>query len=392
MSIAECNAPRTTERFDHLICAVLRGERPPWLEPADSAHVGMFLRRSDYHGVSVLLNEWLYRSESWPAAVRQAIHDRALAQAVLELRNQQVLTQVQAALADIGVQPVFLKGTALAYALYPDPMLRTRGDTDIIIPSAERRRVHDVLTTLGFKLDMGVSGEFISYEASYTFTATDGGTHNIDLHWRINNSALLSRLFSYDELLEDAIRLPKLCPEALGLSPVHALLVACMHRATHRQNPYYADGVAYYSADRLIWLYDVLLLSKSLSSAQWHNIVRLARDKGLCATCLDGIERARARFHMHCPEFVLAGLAGSGAKEHPAIYLNASKLRQQWMDFRALDGFSNQLQYLQELVFPSTAYMRTKYPQAQHAWLPLFYARRALGGLFKRLKMSRQTP
>ena len=183
-----------------------------------------------------------------------------------ELRHQQVLTRVHAALADIGVQPVLLKGTALAYALYPDPMLRARGDTDIIIPSTERWRVHDVLTTLGFELDMGVSGEFISYEASYTFTAADMGMHNIDLHWRINNSELLSRLFSYDELLENAIHLPKLCPEALGVSPVYALLLACMHRATHKQNPYYVDGVAYYSADRLIWLYDIHLLAKSLSS------------------------------------------------------------------------------------------------------------------------------
>ena len=90
-----------------------------------------------------------------------------------ELRHQQVLTRVHAALADIGVQPIILKGTALAYALYPDPMLRARGDTDIIIPSTERRRVHDVLTTLGFELRMGVSGEFISYQASYMFTATD---------------------------------------------------------------------------------------------------------------------------------------------------------------------------------------------------------------------------
>ena len=62
------------------------------------------------------------------------------------------------------------------------------------------------------------------------------------------------------------------------------------------------------------------------------------------------------------------------------------------MDFLALEGLSSQLRFLQELVVPPAAYMRTKYPQAQSGWLPMFYARRALGGLAKRLKMIRQTP
>jgi hypothetical protein len=375
-----------------LICAVLRGENPPWPEPGNAARVDAFLQRSAYHGVLALLNEQVHRLESWPASLRRAIHDRAIAQAFWELRHQQVLTRLYAALADIGVQPVLIKGTALAYALYPDPVLRARGDTDIIIPSSERRRMHDVLTTLGFELYMGVSGEFISYQATYVFTPAEASTHSIDLHWRINNSELLSRLFSYDELLEHAIHLTKLCPAALGVSPVHALLLACMHRATHRQAPYYVDGVAYYSADRLIWLYDVHLLTESLSSTQWQEIVRLAGDKGLCATCLDGIGRASACFHTRCPDFVLTGLAGSGAKERPATYLNASKLRQQWMNFRALDGFSSQFRFLQELVFPPAAYMRTKYPEAQPGWLPWLYARRVLGGFTKRLKTKRQMP
>jgi len=382
------HASLDTKPIDSLICAVLRGESPPW---PDATHE-TFLRRSDYHGVSALLNEQLYRSENWPADLREAIHDRAIAQAVWELRHQQVLTRVHATLADIGVQPVLFKGTALAYSLYLDPMLRVRGDTDIIISSAERRRVHDVLTSLGFERDMGVSGEFISYEANYALTTANTGTHNIDLHWRINNSELLSRLFSYEELLERAIRLPNLCVHALGVSPVHALLLACMHRAAHKQNPYYVDGVAYYSADRLIWLYDVHLLAESLSSTQWHEVVRLAKEKGLCATCLDGIELARASFHTSCPDFVLTGLTGSGTEELSETYLNASKLSQQWMDFCALDGFSSRLRLLRELFFPSIAYMQRKYPQAQPGWLPAFYVRRAFDGLLKRLKMGRQTP
>ena len=376
---------------DGLICAVLRGERPPWPEPEGGERVSSFLRRSEYHGVAALLNKQLHRLESWPTSLRQAIHDRAIAEAMWELRHQQALTQVHAALADVGVQPLLFKGTALAYALYPAPMLRARGDTDMIIPSSERRRVHDVLATLGFVLDIGVSGEFISYQASYTLSTAKTGTHSIDLHWKVNNSELLSRLFPFDELREHAVPLSNLCPGALGVSPAYALLLACMHRATHKHNPYHVDGVAYYSADRLIWLYDVHLLAQSLSPIQWHEVVRLARNKGLCATCLDGIEQSRMCFHTGYPEFVLSALAGSGAKERPATYLNASKLRQRWEDFRALKEFSSQLRYLQELLFPPAAYMRAKYQQTEAGWLPMLYARRILSGLVKRLKIRQRS-
>ena len=292
----------------------------------------------------------------------------------------------------IGVMPVFLKGTALAYACYPDPTLRARADTDIIIQSSERRRVHDVLTTLGFELSTGISGEFVSYQANYKLTAADKGTHSIDLHWRVNNSELLSRLFSYDELLKNAIRSIQV------VSCTHwalARFMLCSSRACIaariRQNPYYSNGVANYGADRLIWLYDIHLLVESLSRSEWDCVFRLAVAKGLCATCLDGIGRARACFDTRCPDFVLAGLSVSGDKELPTTYLNGSKLRQQWMDFRALGEFSSKLRFLKECLLPPAAYMRSKYLQSQHDWLPVLYIRRAIDGLAKRLKTRETT-
>jgi hypothetical protein len=260
----------------------------------------------------------------------------------------------------------------------------------MLVPSTERTRVHDVLTALGFSLGVGVSGEFISYQASYTLSAADIGTHSIDLHWKINNSEFLSRLLSYEEILDEAVPLPKICPEALGTSSVYALLLASMHRGTHKQNPYYVDGVAYYGADRLIWIYDLHLLANSLSPSNWHDVMRLATEKGLRTTCLDGIEWARACFHTCCPEFVFTALSASGNHEATTTYLNASKVRQQWINFRALDGFFRQMRFLRELLFPPAAYMNTKYPQVWRGWLPVLYALRAFDSLLKRIKTTRQ--
>jgi hypothetical protein len=365
------------------MCAVLRGEAPAWPE-ADAVLVDAFLERSQYHGVQPLLHARLRTVSGWPPAVLDALREAALAGTMWELRHQQVLAELLAALADLGIEPVLFKGTALAYALYPRPALRTRGDTDLIVPPGERRRVTEALGALGFRGDAH-AGELISHQASLTRAVHGGGSHTIDLHWKINDSELLSRLFSYEELRAAAQPLPALAPQALGAGPVHALLIACMHRAGHKQAPYFVDGVAYFSGDRLIWLYDIHLLAQALSAAQWDEFLTLAREKGLRAVCLEGIEHTRSRLATPVPPEVLAELARPGPPEPVAEYLNASHLRRRWLELWAHEGTAARLRFLRQLVFPPAAYMRARFAGARPGWLPWLYALRAFGGLRRRV-------
>lgn len=303
-----------------------------------------------------------------------------------ELRHFELLTRVLAQMALAGVQPILFKGTALAYGLYPDGVLRTRGDTDFIIPPESRTVVQKVLQGINFELGSGVSGEHISYQSSYTWAQVNGGYHTLDVHWRINNSELLSRLFTYEELLAHARSLPNLGPHALAAGPVHALLLACMHRATHKQNPYYVDGVAYYSGDRLIWLYDIHLLLGVLTPAEIDDFVCLARTKGLRAVCLEGIERAQTSFHTSVPPELIAVLRAPGPVEAPARYLSGGLWIQKWMDIQALGNRHNRIRYARELLFPPANYMRHKYPNAGSGGIGWLYLRRAVGGLSKSLR------
>jgi hypothetical protein len=373
---------------ENIICAVIRGEHPNWPSFGDDSYLPqVFLERGSYHGVQVLLHEHLQKSEL-PAAILLELRQQAVGAAMRELRGQQLLGHVLAALVTIDVEPVLFKGTALAYSLYSSPVERTRGDTDLIIAADSLASVDAALTGMGYVRDLAVSGEFVSYQASYSQTTVDGSLHTLDLHWRINNSEVLANLFSYEELRTQAQRLPKLSPLAIGAGPVHALLLACMHRATHKQNPYYVDDVAHYGGDRLIWLYDIHLLAGSLDSVQWHEFLRLSEKKGLRAVCLEGMEHTRDYFHTEFPQEVIAALRRASAAELPAIYLGGSRLRQQWMDFRAISGTGNKLRFLRESLFPSEAYIRHKYPEARPSWLPWLYVRRAFGGVAKKLRLS----
>ncbi|MES1265472.1 MAG: nucleotidyltransferase family protein, partial [Variovorax sp.] len=168
---------------DELISAALRGDDPAW--PSGGSALDAFLTRATLHGVEPLLYAQR-RHADWPAAVLSRLRERAVQRAMWELRHQQVLTQTLSALNDHGIQPVLIKGTSLAYSLYADPALRTRGDTDLIIPIVAKQRVQEVLLRQGYQRHPSVSGEFISYQASYTLATIDGHFHTLDVHWKIN--------------------------------------------------------------------------------------------------------------------------------------------------------------------------------------------------------------
>jgi hypothetical protein len=368
---------------EDLICAALRGENPAWPWPDGAQEEADFHRLCDLHGVNALLHDRA-RSCKWPSGVQAPLRDKSVQLAIWELRHQQVLTQAVEALKRIGVQPILVKGTALAYSLYADPSLRTRADTDVLIPLGAKEQVESALTEIGFQRSLGVSGELVSYQASFTRQA-DGAAHTLDLHWKINNSELLSTLFTYEELKSRAQSLPRLHEHTLAPSSADALLIACMHLATHKENPYYVDGAAHFGGDRLIWLADLDLLSQTLSDNEWRTVIALARAKGLRAVTLEGLAQARGRLATRYPEWVASALAERGEREPPAEYLAAGKLRQQSMDFLAVEGWPRRWQLAREILFPSPSYMRSKYPESAAAWMPWLYFRRAAQGLAKRV-------
>ena len=367
--------------LDDLICAILRGENRAWPTKSSLDLEELFISRVLYHGVTALLNECAPALVAWPASIRERIRRHSLAQAFWELRHQQVLGDVVAALSKKGIEPLLFKGTALAYGLYANPVWRARGDSDIIVPPGDARVTGELLQSLGFERDPSMS-----YQESYTLTTQDGGIHSIDLHRRINNSELLMRLFSYDELRAEAIPLPRLCGNALAVCPKHGLLLACLHRLLHVNIEYYVEGVTYYGGNRLIWLYDIHLLAQSFTPFQWHDFAGSATEKGLCATSLDGIDRAAEHFFTRCPDDVRHSLSKTG--EPAAVYLDAGRLRQRWIDFLTINGTVERLRYARERVLPPAAYMRAKYARVSPGWLPWLYARRAAAGFIKRLSQD----
>ena len=210
------------------------------------------------------------------------------------------------------------------------PVPRRPRSSNACAPWREREGFTQAMARCGFTPASASAAATIGYQTSFARPASEGA-HELDVHWRIRDSEVLSRHFTYEELRADAVPLLALAPDAWAASPVHALLVACMHRGAHRHNRYYVSGVPCSGGDRLIWMYDLHLLAESFTEHEWRSATDLAQIKGLRGICLDGLAQARECFATRIPDPVLAALAANGVRESASDYLTAEPWRQQWL-------------------------------------------------------------
>lgn len=358
-----------------LITEALRGERAPWPALAGEEFASRLIERATYHGVQQLLHDFLSPADHWPDSVRGALREESIARAMWELRHEQVLRQAIEALTAAGLPSVLIKGSALAYGLYPNPVLRTRGDTDLIVDPDKMRNADRVLTSIGFASERGSGADVVSYHSVYSRVASDGTLHTIEVHSRIGISRLLSNLFPFEDLLARAVLLPRLSPGARAHGAIDGLFITCLHRATHKHRPYFAGEGTYYGANRLIWLYDIHLIASSLAPADWAAFVEASRDKGLLSVAREGLLAAEVAFKTEIPPSVRFEFAKGDANGDIARCAAASHYGQIWIDFRRVRGTPDKLQFLRGLFLPPADFIRGKFPSAKIRWLPWLYVR-----------------
>lgn len=373
-----------------LVAALLRGEGPASVQGMDAASAAALADACVVHGVHGVLFHQLSPSARWlalPDAVRERLDDQARADMAWELAHKAGLAANLEALADAGVEVLLLKGTALAYSLYPVPSIRSRGDTDLFIRSDDLPVLCDVLERLGFAKDVVSQG--IGYQINLRKTDRFGLAHTLDVHWRISNSEVFSEVLGWEEARRSSVALPALGAHAYGLHRVHALIHACIHRASHFHSPYYVDDVAYLERNRLIWLYDIHLLVGALQVADWTLFTNLAIERAVSAVCRDTLQAAEEAFGTNVPSEVSNALSRPWRTELSAQLLIASPWRAAWVDLRAQRGLTARLHFLRDLVLPSRAYMLRKYNERRGWLLPYLYVRRVLEGIPRRMRRFR---
>jgi hypothetical protein len=366
------------QRIDNSLALTLCGGEPDGLmAEVSTAHgAAMVAERVAYHGVAGLLAA---RISAGPGAANKlagALRTSILTDATWELRHRQLVNFLLAALTRAGIVAIILKGTALAYDLYPFPAARPRGDTDLLIERHNLSSARQVLRQCGLSLHANnhdVDEDFALQEV--WSLSCDGRDQDIDIHWALLNAPSLRSVLPFAECATELTPLPRMGPNAFTMGPARTLLHACVHRAMHFTSPYFVNGAEYYGGDRLIWLYDIHLLIEHLSAAHWSTFVGLAEANGIAAVCGDGLDAAHRYFNSSIPSAVSNRLADVGAATaHP--YFTRRQFGRALEDFKAIPDVRGRFRYFRVRLVPTAAFMRAKYPSLASFPLILLYARR----------------
>jgi hypothetical protein len=300
------------------------------------------------------------------AAAREALANAS----VLEELQLRELTRLSAAFADRGIPALLLKGAAWAYTLYPQPALRPRDDTDLLVDHSNRDRAESLLLSLGYEPAVEHVMQLASAQRHYRRIDEQQVAHHIDLHWRVTNPLVFADALPFERLWERSV--PLSIPAARTLCDVDGLLLACLHRLAHHG-----------SKSELLWLMDVHLLASALSIGQWDEFCREAESGGLRGVCAQSLLSAVACFGTAIPAGVDTWLHLAARELPERVFLGrgVSPLGLLLSDWRAVGTWKGRLRLVKDHVYPARSYMVARYGP-HHPWLlPLLYGRRAIGGL-----------
>lgn len=332
---------------------MLRSDEPSRFLVDVPSDVGTAVADARAQGVVSLINAQLEKLDSLtslPTGWRESFLAAARAEATQSLALLGECRRVSGALVAAGIPAIWLKGVAIAQWLYPSPGLRDAADADLLFASHfDAMRATAILAPLGYVLpNPHIAGDLVVNE----LLAVSSTGRELDMHWALGNGPLYAHRLRWDELRADAISLPMLGEGALGLSPVHAFLHACMHLAV---NQLVGQG------NRLRWLYDLHLIAKRFDHADWQRLVALAIERGLADTCRMAIERLQAVLGSPVPTDVVRDLERAATREPVRCRRLDAWHYRQWSDWRTLPTLEQRLRWARQLLFPDMAHLYVRY-------------------------------
>ena len=363
-----------------LFAALLKGTPVQWRQCRMSPEE--FVHACTERGVTSLVDDRLRNLPSyqrdWPCVVFDRLATTVRAQTAVELLSMNELVAVLDVLSTEGLDAILMKGTALAYGLYDNPVSRPRIDCDLLIRRTDIDAARRAMAAVGYAAPAYCDGELLFHQFPMQKTDRFGVGHTFDFHWKISTQSVFADMLSFDEISAAAIALPALGPHARATGLVHALLLACIHPVMHHRN-----------AESLIWAYDIHLIACRLSETEFERFADLAVSKHVSAICAHQLNAAYTWFGTPIPAAVWLKLSAVLDREPSAAYLRRNR---SWADeivssLGALPRWRDRLGLAREVMFPGSDYMLKTYSLSGswlgRALLPALYLHRLASGCWK---------
>ena len=359
------------------------GEQPAPVAPLP-ADADAIIECSETEGTTPLLHHAISRSgagHQYPPALEEKLRSLAMHYSAAYMAQRREFESLVRLFNDNGLDFVVLKGEALACRYYDNPYLRTRGDFDLLFRDKQSaENAWCLLEGLGYSRNLTLDGRYVGFQFTCWKEIAGGMRVYLDIHNRISDYVAIAGLFSFDEILRDSSPVQYGSGEIRIPDPVFCLVHACLHRISNRPSG---------TENRLIWLYDIHLICRSLSDSQWKHLEKMAGKKQIAAAVKNGLDTAVENFATPVPAGIDTALAAMASEEDPVYFRSRRRWLYYWNDLKSIEGSSNKLRFVREHFFPSLAYMRKKYGFGSPFLLPVYYIKRLTGGFGKYFRSFR---
>lgn len=295
---------------------------------------------------------------------RRVLREAAVVDADRSRRLRRLVDQ----LAGHDIDALILKGAAFAHVAYPAPYLRPRNDDDVWVRERDFAAACALLEGSGYAPRVEVTSAEITKQRH--FVARDAlAPHQVDLHWWPVNPSAFEHLPAFDECFDQSVTLEAIGAGVRAPGCVHALLLACAHRVAHHTE-----------TEDAMWHCDIHFLAGRLGAADWRAFESQARRAQVARIAGASLRYVMNRLGTDVPEDIVERLLQVEGEPSSRYLRPLGPLGDLWLELRARDGVQQRLRLLTHHVLPPREYVAARYGYTGVAWLPFFYAHRAING------------
>jgi hypothetical protein len=213
-------------------------------------------------------------------------------------------------LRSAGIEPVFLKGTALVARHYPDPGLRGVGDVDFMVPRESVPAAAEALTQAGWSSEEGLSPEAIRRQMraghawQFYKNDEDGEEQMCDLHWHPVVRCYAPRVA--EMFLEGAETVSSGSTDGSTMIRIPCATDLLFHAAVH--------GLQWNWSTPIRWIPDARFVIRS-GQVDWERLGVLAAEAHMTFRMHSALHYLKACFDAPVPAETLAALSHASARE-----------------------------------------------------------------------------
>jgi len=287
-------------------------------------------------GVDLLL--WPDVSDTRVDIDLTAVQERQKEYALWHLRMKNALRQVLVSLDAAAIPVIVLRGLSLSTTLYADARQRPQSDIDLIFKPKHVLQAKQVLWDAGFRVDSVYANIFNRGDIQLDIHAEPLGIE------RIQAWAYLTPLRAVD-FFTHAQEGELLGEKTLLVHPRVNLPYLCFHAMKH-------------SFERLIWLYDIALLSKQIEAdGLWDEVLKGIQEYRLERPCFYALSYAQKYLGGVVPDAIMVKLCpdmGWAERRLFAKYMNHDIVPYlaERLFARMQPDFKHRLKFWRETIYP----------------------------------------